>query len=47
MMFNAVVCMHCGPTGAAHVFWLLLVALGLFAAAIVSAVARRRAAAGA
>ena len=38
-VLNLVVCMHCGSIGGAHAGWLLLVAVGLFAAAIVSAVA--------
>ncbi len=41
-MLNSVMCMHCGSIGGAHAVWLLLVAAGLFVAAIVSAVARVR-----
>jgi hypothetical protein len=41
-VLNVVVCMHCGSIGGAHAGWLLLVAIGLFAAIVVSEVARVR-----
>lgn len=41
-MMSSVVCMHCGPIGGAHAVWLLLVAVGLFGAAIVSRIGQVR-----
>lgn len=41
-VLNALACMHCGPVGGAHAGWLLLVALGLFVAVVVSRIAQVR-----
>jgi hypothetical protein len=41
-LFGLMVCMHCGPTGGALALWRLGMIVALFAAAIVSDIARRR-----